>query len=66
MVRAGTSPEALGSLLELVVNFQHAAVQKLTKSFQPNKQQEVRKTRQASVALDLWIVQLKRNFFNAG
>ena len=43
VVRAGTSPGTLGSLLELVVNFQHAVVQKLTKSFQPNKQEEVNK-----------------------
>ena len=46
VVRVGTSPGALGSLLELVVNFQHAAVQKLTKSFQPNKQQEVKHDKQ--------------------
>ena len=51
MVRAGTSPGALGSLLELVVNFQHAVVQKLT--FQPNKQQEVNKTSKCCI-VDCW------------
>ena len=47
MVCAGTSPGVLGSLLELVVNFQRAVVQKLVKSSQHNKQQEVKQEKQA-------------------
>ena len=42
MVRAGTSPGVLGSLLELVVNFQRAVAQKLS---QHNEQQEVKNKR---------------------
>ena len=43
MVHAGTSPEALGSLLELVVNFQRAVAQKLS---QHSTQQEVKQEKQ--------------------
>lgn len=58
MVHAGTSPGALGSLLELVVNFQRAVAQKLS---QHSKQQEVKQEKQALC----WICELFQ-LFNTG